>query len=130
MRWTSKFSVITASSMIVAAKEASQSIEPDREPREATIPLEATESKPLGRPRKQQKPCGQSHHENKEPRRRRDDSHSNGEGNGETRKVQQGRARQGNGRGKHGSDRESTKGGIRRSRSPKRQHSCAVAMSF
>ena len=128
VRSTSKLRLGPASSAIAARAETTQSREPDREPSEATIPLEAKEAKRRGRPKKQEKPSGDSNHEKNESRRRRDECDSDGEGNGETRKCHRVGSRQGNGRGKHGSDCEPTKSSTTRACSPKGQHSCAVAM--
>ena len=102
--------------------------DPDREPREATIPLEAKEAKGRGNRKKQRKPSGHSHHEKDEPRRRREESDSDGEGNGETWKGHHSGSRQGNARGKQWSDRDSTKSGTTKACSSKGQHSFAVAM--
>ena len=61
VRSTSKLSV-EATSISIATTETTQSRDTDREPREATFPLEAKEAKEPGRPKKQRKPSGHSHH--------------------------------------------------------------------
>ena len=144
VRSTSTLSVVTAPSTRAAAPETTQSGEVDREPSEATIGLEAKETKGRGLHTKQRKTSGHSHHEKDEPTRRHDESDSDGEGNGESQKGHRRGSRKGKTsvkenvkenvflyycKGKHGSDRESTKSGRTRARSPKGQHSSAVAMA-
>ena len=86
VRSTSTLIVVATSSSTAPAKETRERREHDREPREATIPLEAKEWKRRGCPKKQRKPAGYSHHDNDQPKRRRDESDSVVEGNGQTRK--------------------------------------------
>ena len=100
MRSTSTLSEVATSSTTAAAIETTQSREPDREPSEETIPLEANVTRRRGRPKKQRILSGHSHHEKDQPTRRRDGSDS--EGKGETRKSHHSGSRQGNARGKHG----------------------------
>ena len=130
MRTMSRVSVATAASVTAAALTTeTMSQEPSKQPSEATIPLEAKEPKSRGRPRKEQKKSGRRHEEKDLPTRRRDDSDSNGEGEGKAKDSKWIGSGNGNGTGKHGSDRESTKGGTTRSGIPKGQHSCSNAMA-
>ena len=87
VRSTSTLSVVTATSTTAVATETTQSREPDREPSDDTIPLEAKGAKRRGRPQKQRQPSGHCHHWKEQPTRRRNGSDSEGEGNGETRMV-------------------------------------------
>ena len=99
-----------------------------KQPSEVAIPLEAKEQKKRRRPRKEQKKSGRSHEEKDLPTRRRDESDSDGEGNGKPQGVRQNGLRRGNGKGKYASNRESIKSGATRAHSPKGQHSCTSAM--
>ena len=130
VRSTSTLSVVTTSSSTAVVTETTQSREPDSERSEATNPLERKEAKRRGRRKKKQNPSGHNQREKHEPTRRQHESDSDGEWNADTRKGHQCGSRKGNGRGKHGSDRDSTKADTTRKRSPKGQHSCAVAMSL
>ena len=128
---TSTLSVLTSASTTAAASEIIQSRKPDREHIEATTPLETKEHKRRGRPRKQPKQSGRRHQEEDVPTRRRDESDSDGEGNGKAEKGNRNGSRQDNGLAKGGSDRESKELGTPRKQSPRGQRrSCAIAMAY
>ena len=121
LRSTSTVSVPTT------ARATAETSEPGKQASETTIPLEAKEPKRRGRQRKGQKKSGRSRREEDLPTQRRDDSDSNGEGDGKANDGKRSGSRNGNRKEKQGSDREPIKAGTSTSRSPKGQHSCTKA---
>ena len=105
VRSTSTLSVVTAARTTAAAMEITPSREEDREPSEATIPLQVNEAKRRDRPMKQQKLSGHSLLEEESSMRRRDESDTDGEWPGKVETGNLNGSRRGNGKAKGGSDR-------------------------
>ena len=100
-----------------------------KETNEASIPLEAKESKRRGGPMKEQKKSGRVHQEKELPTRRRHESDSDRESADKEKAddVSWNESRRGNWKEKRGRNREATKSGTSRLRSPKGQLSCSSA---